>query len=118
MMVRALDSENDWTFGQGLNDYKSANVAVVQNIKTRLNSFLGDCFFDQAAGINWFTLLGGKDELSLNLAITGVILNTANVLSIVQLFSNLDNQRRFSVSYTVTTTYSASASSGVVQISI
>lgn len=106
MIVRALSSTGDWTFGKGLNDYKSANAAVAQTIQTRLNSFLNNCFFDANAGIDWFTLLGGKDTLSLNLAVTAMILNTANVISLNQLYITLDTNRKVTISYTVQTTYS------------
>ena len=51
MKVRALDESGDWTFGKGENNYYSANDAIAQNIKTRLYSFLGDCFFDLSANI-------------------------------------------------------------------
>ena len=107
MIVRALSATGDWTFGAGLNNYKSNRAAVAQDIQTRLSSFLGDCFFDLGAGIDWLNFLGGsKNQLALNLAISAVILNTEGVASMVQLSSNLDLvTRAFAVSYTVATVY-------------
>jgi len=109
MIVRAIDSNGDWTFGRGLNDYRSNQAAVVQNIDTRLKCFLGDCFFDQGAGINWIGFLGSKDRVGLNLSIAATILNTREVLSMIQLFESLSSGRVFAVSYNVSTAY------GVVQ---
>lgn len=106
MRVRSLDSNGDWTFGQGLLDYKTANDAVAQSIRTRLQSFLGDCFFNLGAGIDWFNLIGSKNQIGLNLAISTTILNTENVTGILELFSELNNARVFTVSYKVQTTYS------------
>lgn len=106
MRVRAIDINGDWTFGKGQNDYKTANDAIAQNIRTRLYSVLGNCFFDQGAGINWFGFIGGKDQTGLNLSLSAAILNTQGVIGLVQLSSNLDtNLRKFSVSYSVTTIY-------------
>ncbi len=106
MIVRQIDANNDWTFGQSLSNYVSANQAVAQTIKTRLQSFLGDCFFAQSDGIDWLNLLGSKNELTLNLAISAVILNSPNVTSLVQLSINLnDSNRLFSLSYAVTTAF-------------
>ncbi len=111
MRVRALDSDHDWTFGKGRNDYLSDNRAVVQNINTRLSSFLGDCFFDLGAGIDWFTFLSSKNQAGLALAISSTILNTADVTGINQLTMNLDERNRvFSVSYEVQTVYSRASS--------
>lgn len=105
--VRAIDVNGDWTFGKGQNDYLKDNAAVVQSIGTRLKSFLGDCFFDSGAGIDWFNLLGGKDELSLRLSVSSVILNTKDVTGILQLSVNLDaKSRRLTVTYQVQTTFS------------
>lgn len=106
MIVRSLDGNQDWTFGKGIQNYLSNNNAVAQSISTRLNSFLGDCFFDQGAGVNWWFYLGGKNQLSLNLSVSAVILNTENVLSLVQLSVILNSQRALTISYTATTTYS------------
>lgn len=105
MRVRALDLNGDWTFGKGQNDYKSGRDAVSQNIQTRLNSFLGDCFFDTNAGLNWFGFLGGKNQLGLNLAISATIINTAYVTKVVQLSVTLDLTRKLTISYAVDTAF-------------
>lgn len=105
-IVRALDLNGDWTFGQGKANYLQGTKQIEQSIKTRLLSFLGDCFFDPTAGIDWFNLLGSKRVLELRLAINAVLLNTTGVTGVVELSVNLNPVTRlFSVSYTVTTVY-------------
>jgi hypothetical protein len=120
--VRALDSNHDWLFGSGKSDYLINNMAVAQNINTRLNSFVGNCFFDLTAGINWFNLLGtskGKaGQTALNLAISTVILNTPQVTGLRQLSSSLDVNRNFSVFYQAQTVYSLVTSNFVFSSSI
>ncbi len=105
--VRALDSvTKDWTFGKGRNNYLKNNAAVIQNINTRLSSFLGDCFFDTTAGIDWFSLLGSKNRLGLELAISSTILNTTEVTGILNLSTSLNPETRsLAVSYAVQTTF-------------
>jgi hypothetical protein len=107
MIVRALDVNGDWVFGIGTSAYLSGNAAIAQDIQTRLSSFLGDCFFDTGAGIDWFNLLGGKDLTALNLAVAAVILNTNNVTGGLQL-SVVYNPatRSVTIKYQVQTTYS------------
>ena len=107
MIVRAIDSNGDWLFGKGINDYRTDNDAITQSIGTRLRSLLGNCFFDLGAGIDWFNLLGSKNQPGLNLAISSTILNTEGVTGLLQLSSNLDFvDRSFSVTYKVQTVYS------------
>lgn len=111
MIVRSLDANGDWTFGSGINNYLSGAAAVGQVVATRLLSFLGDCFFATNAGIDWFNLIGNKNQLALNLAISATILNTQSdgqnvVTGITTLNVNLnDATRAFSVSYEITTIY-------------
>jgi hypothetical protein len=57
-------------------------------------------FFDLGAGIDWFNLLGAKDQVALNLSISAVILNTLNVTGILQLSASLSANRIFTVSNT------------------
>lgn len=106
MIVRSIDTEGDWNFGKGKNDYKKDNKAVAQSIKTRLSSFLGDCFFDANAGIDWFNLLGGKNQLAINLAVSTTLLNTEDVTEIKQLSVSLSAaSRQLSITYTVKTSF-------------
>lgn len=106
MIVRALDGNNDWTFGRGKNNYLSGRNALGQLIATRLRSFLGDCFFATADGINWFTLLGAKDKLAIEVAVSTVIKNTPGVTKLTQLSVTLDPKRNLSISYSVDTVFS------------
>lgn len=117
-LVRALDTNKDWMFGQGLSDYISYNQAIAQNINTRLSSFLGNCFFDLGAGIDWFNLLGSKNQVALNLAISTTILNTQQVTGILQLSVVLDSRRNLTVTYSAQTVYSSTSSSFTFDSSI
>jgi hypothetical protein len=103
MIVRSLDSNHDWNFGRGSYDYLAGIDAVVQDIDTRLSSFLNDCFFDLLAGIDWFNLLGTKNINGLILAIKTVILNTEGVTSLVEISHELDEQRNLTIIYSVNT---------------
>lgn len=111
MIVRQITPIGDWTFGGGKNNYLRGNAAVAQAIGTRLASFLGDCFFDTSSGIDWFNLMGGKNELALQLAISAQILNTQSqgmnvVTGITTLNISLDPlSRQFAVSYTASTIF-------------
>jgi hypothetical protein len=111
-MIRALDSNGDWAYGSGVNNYLTGNLEVAQNIQTRLLSFLGDCFFDTGAGVDWFNLLGSKQQLTLQLAISAIILNTASVTGGLQLSINYaPSTRKLSIVYAVQTVYSQLSSS-------
>lgn len=106
MIIRQVDEDNDWTFGKGKNDYVRGNDAVIQNISTRLQMFLGDCFFDLGNGIDWFNALGEKDQTALNLFISAVIMNTQNVNGLLQLAVNLSADRNLTVRYAVQSSFS------------
>ena len=109
MIVRAIDySTGDWMFGKGINDYRRNLAAVTQNIGTRLNQYLGDCFFDLGAWIDWFNLLGANDLSALQLAISTVILNTDQVTGLLELSLVLDASRNVTIRYQVQTSYSTS----------
>lgn len=108
MIIRAVDGNNDWLFGAGLNNYASNNAAIAFLINYRLRSFLGDCFFDMGAGLNWFNLLGSKDQTALSLAIQATIINTPGVTSLLQTNILFNRQTRgVQIQYTVSTVYSS-----------
>lgn len=108
MIVRSIDATGDWNFGKSLNNYLGGRSAVGQNIATRLRSFLGDCFFDTGAGLDWFNFCGGsKSELALSLAVSAVILNTDFVTGILELNIVLNRAtRNCTITYTVATSVS------------
>jgi len=103
--MRAIDANNDWMFGAGLNNYVSNQAYVAQDIKTRLQEWLGDCFYNINAGIDWGNLLGSKNQVGLNLAINCVLLNTDNVNGILQSSLSLNSNRQITLTYSVQTSY-------------
>lgn len=108
MIFRALDSNHDWTFGRGIGCYTRENQAIGLNIKTRLLSWLNDCFFDLEAGIDWVNRLGSKNQRELlELDLRRVILQTDQVTGILSFDTSLVG-RRFTANYSVETIYSQS----------
>ena len=106
MLVRALDSNHDWTFGSSLGNYLSGNAAVAQLIQTNVLSFVGDCFFATTDGVDWINLIGlPGGQTALNLSISTVILNTTGVTGLLQL-SAVVTGRKLSVTYKVQTVFS------------
>jgi len=110
MIVRSIDSHGDWTFGRGKNNYQQNKEATAQLIKTNVLSFLGDCFFDLAAGVDWFNLLGAKNQTALNLAVAAVIVNTDGVSTLTELSLTVDIHRLITIVYSVDTVYGAISS--------
>lgn len=107
MIFRNLTEEHDWCFGAGKANMTSLNQAIGLNIKTRILSWVGDCFFDQNAGIDWWNRLGSKNQRTLlELDLRRQIQQSEGVTGIVEFQTNLIG-RKFSASYTVTTIYTA-----------
>lgn len=109
MKVRALDSNHDWIFGISNQAYCKDEATIGQMIKTRVLSFLGDCFFAGQEGIDWFNLLerGAENEVLLQKSISLTILQTDGVVGI----NSVDltrNGRNIIISYDVKTIFSAS----------
>lgn len=102
-MFRTLDKNGDMNFGRGKSDYAKGQDAIKLDVKTRLNSWLNDCFFDMQAGIDWYNRIGSKGEQQLlEQEIKNVILKTDGVKGITS-FSTDVSDRRFTASYNVIT---------------
>lgn len=109
MRVRGLDNDGDWVFGIGNQAYVKDDAMIAQMIKTRILSFLGDCFFAIQEGIDWFNLLerGAENETLLERSISLTILQTEGVVGI----NNVDltrNGRSIIIDYDIRTIFSAS----------
>lgn len=105
MIFRSLDDNHDWNFGKGLNDYLKDNPAVGANIKTRVLSWLNDCFFDQNAGVDWLNRMGLKNQNALLTAeLKNLILKSEGVVGINSLEVELF-RRRFVIAFSVNTIF-------------
>lgn len=106
MIFRELDDDHDWTFGKGRENMTSRNQAIGLNIKTRILSWVNDCFFDQKAGIDWVNRLGSKRQRALlELDLRRIVQQSEGVTGILS-FDTVLNGRNFDASYTVQTIYS------------
>lgn len=105
MIFRNLDENHDFTFGAGKANYTSGNKAIGLNIKTRLLSWVGDCFFDQTAGIDWVNRLGSKNQRTLlELDLRRVTLQSEGVTGLVS-FDTILNKREFQAFFEVNTIF-------------
>ena len=108
MRFRALDSSGDWQFGAGRQSYFADEDAINADIATALRTFLGECFFALDAGVDWWNLLGSKDEQGILLQCRSVISQREGVARINSVTASLSRSRVFSVTYNVDTIYSQS----------
>ena len=90
MIMRNLDINGDIVFGNGIQDYLTTQNAIALNIKTRLLSFLNNCVWDMAAGIDWLNYLKtpGKEQ-QIILAVKSIILQSYGVVSVNQVSVNV-----------------------------
>ena len=108
MIFRNLDSLRDWAFGQGRQNYISGNPAIGLNIETRILSWVGDCFFDMIAGIDWLTRLGRKGQQPILEGDLRRIILTSYGVTGINSFSISVVGRSFSAEYDISTIFSAS----------
>lgn len=109
MIIRKIDADNDWTFGQGLSNYAINEEAIDENIKTRLLSWIGDCFFALQDGIDWKQRLDVGQKDALEDEIRSLILQSYGVMginSIDVVFNSLT--RVIGITYNIQTIYSSS----------
>jgi hypothetical protein len=105
MRIRAVDANNDWMFGAGIQSYKQGIEALKQNIKTRLQSWWSDCFFAPAEGVNWNNYLDIGTKGLLDIDICKVINTTGGVVKIVSYDSYIRSGRKFALSVKISTIY-------------
>ena len=106
MIIRALTTSGDWTFGAGQNNYLQGNAAIALNIQTRLLSFQGDAFFDMTAGINWTARLDTGQQANLEADIKTLIQQSYGVVGVTAISYVYNAQNRIeTVNATINTIY-------------
>jgi len=108
MIFRQLTASGDWTFGAGKANFAAGDQAIGLNIRTRLLSWVNDCFFDMPMGIDWSNLLGSKNQREiLEQNLRKLLLESFGVTSIIK-FDTILADRKFSAVYNITTIFSPS----------
>lgn len=117
MIIRNIDENGDWLFGQGKGNYLAGNPAIGLNIKTRLLSWVGDCFFDTLAGVDWTNRLSLKNQKQiLDAELRRIILQSYGVTGIVSFSSTLQVESRgYTANYELTTIFSKSYIDSITQ---
>ena len=105
MSFRNLDENHDWTFGCGKSNYVIQNQEVGLNIKTRVLSFLGDCFFAPNEGIDWWHLMEYNKREEAENAVMNTITTTPDVTQINKIDSILNSKRELIINYDIDTIY-------------
>ena len=82
-MTRGIDANKDWQFGNGINNYKTKDDEISQNVITRLLSFENDWYLDEGAEIDWLTLLGQRNnQKAIEQEVRRVTMDTDGVLRV------------------------------------
>ena len=114
MKVRRLNKDNDWSFGNGKANYLKDNDAILQNVATRIKSFKNDWFLDGESHIDWFTILGSKENKQTIInEVERVTLSTEGVTKINLIELSESDQRSAKISIVLDTIYSINNSLGL-----
>ena len=107
---RAIGSDGDWLWGRGTSSYFRNNDAIQADIKTALQMFMGEAFWNTQFGVDWWNLIGGKNPS----AQAGVVLQCRTVILGVDGVTQINSvepvyhsgTRSLSVRYSINTIFS------------
>lgn len=106
MIFRALDSNSDWTFGKGKQNYLRDLDAITLNLITRLNQWKGDCYYSPAEGVDYNNFLDKGTKVFLDRDIKRVILQSEGILKINSFESVLSSDiRELEIETSINTIY-------------
>lgn len=92
-MTRGIDKELDWQFGNGINNYKTKDAEISQNVVTRILSFENDWYLDEGAEIDWLTLLGQRNnQKAIEQEVRRVTIETDGVLRVNEVSITVANR--------------------------
>ena len=107
MIIRTIDQDGDWTFGNGIGSYRRNLLALTQDLETRLKEWVGDCFFNVEGGIDWYNRIGSNNRRELQQDIKVLILQTEGITGVINLSLDYKStSRNLNLTYSITTIYS------------
>lgn len=114
MRYRILSPAGDYVFGSGMGEFlQDSPEAVAQAVATRLLLSQGEWFLDLTEGTPWATqVLGTGTQGLYDAAIQARILGTPHVRSIVSYSSQLDANRRLTITCRIDTDFGIAVISG------
>jgi hypothetical protein len=113
MKFRNLSTTNDWSFGQGMQSYASDLKALCLNLKTRILSWAGDCFFDLSAGIDWKNLLDYNTQKQIINALKNIAFKTEGVIRVNSIVVSPITDRSVDINISVDTIYGSSVTNAI-----
>lgn len=110
MIMRATTATNDWLFGKGQQDYFINEAAIEANIRTKLLEWVGNCYFNLPAGIDWLNRLGVGQQQALVVDIKQLVLQCFGVVQILAFQAKFVSRTRVgTITMTLQTIFSRSA---------
>lgn len=118
MIIRCIDSDGDWAFGNGKSAYKANLLALSQNLKTKIQEWVGDCFFDNDAGIDWNNRLANRSQAKpLQNEIKSLMVKVDGVTDVVSLDLNFSSlTRNLRLDYSIKTIFTTEVIPDVINI--
>ena len=120
MTFRSLDSDRDWTWGNGRQNYLVLEDAINENVRTALWVFRGEIFWNTVFGVNWWNLIGRTNAATTSAEIIlqcrTMIVQCYGVAKINKVLPIINSRTRsLSVTYNISTIFSRSVT-GAVQL--
>ena len=95
MRVRGLTADGDWSWGNGKANYKNDSKFIKQSVVTRVKSFKYDWFLDIQTNIDWWNILGQKNnEEIIRSQVYKTVSETEGVTAIKSLEINTNTETR------------------------
>lgn len=110
MTIRATDPiTGDWLFGSGRQSYRTGDAAIAQDVRSAINCFLNDAFWNQTFGIDWINYLGTKGtENAIILAVRRMISTRQGITAVNTISATVNpTDRKLTLAYKATTIFSA-----------
>jgi hypothetical protein len=109
MIIRGTDGTGNWNFGKGLASYMRDEQAIEQSIRSRVLSWVGDCFFATQDGVDWKNRIGIGQGSDLEKELRTIILGSFGVVGVTNVTLQFDNvTRNYKIQYELTTIFSPS----------